>query len=77
VADFNNEFKFDVMRGPRGTLFHIDPETSEMVVSCECCGEQARQKQGKLMSFHLAHEPWCPMLDGPAAIVATVGGKIR
>lgn len=65
------------MRGPRwGTIFYTDPQTNEMVVSCECCGAEARHKADKLMAFHLAHELWCPVLEGVPAIVATVGNKI-
>ena len=72
----SNEFRFDEMRGARpGTILFTDPVTNELVLSCERCGADARYKADKLMTLHLAHEPWCPVIEGPSVIAATAGGK--
>ena len=63
MADINETSASEAMRGPRqGTMFHIDRATNEAVMSCEDCGAESRHTADKLMTFNLAHEPWCPLL---------------
>lgn len=63
MAYVGNVVEFISAPEAQSTIWHLDPETNEVVTQCVCCKAEARHSEDELTTFSFAHETSCRCFD--------------